>query len=479
MKKTFFKRAAALCGAAVLAAGMLSGCGEKGKEADGKKTITIWSNGRSAATVYQKLVKEFNETNTDNIYIDFQLKSDDYVDALKAAYQSNAAPDIHPANANFDTGAMKNKWYRILDDKTAAKYEEQLLVPTFCGYKNNDGSITKAAPRIGGMASYRFIYNKDLFRECGLDPDSPPKSWKEVREYARIITEKGNGEKYGFALPLKSNGFIHYYVLYPAVTSGVLLKNGYNPAEGKFEFSQYAAMIDVLKGMQKDGSMFPSPSTIDNDTARAQFAEGNVGMMTAASWDVAVFNEQFPAKCDWGCVDFPTMDGAEPVANPGTIGGGATYVMSAQSKYPKEQLKVFEWFIGAETCKKIQDAGLGNFGYKELIGADKISGEEKGAKELYSISSPAFLLEGDSTAVNPTNYLKIEGDTYADTIAAIIKADLDTESTLKELDKRYNAAVEKYIKEENPPKNLYINPEWTGIVDIDAVLGGNDSGREE
>ena len=66
--------------------------------------------------------------------------------------------------------------------------------------------------------------------------------------------------------------------------------------------------------------------------------------------------------------------------------------------------------------------------------------------------------------------MKIEGDTYSDTIAAIIKANLDTKSTLKDLDERYNAALKTWIKEEKPVKELYINKDWTGIVDIDALV---------
>ncbi|MCK7528621.1 MAG: extracellular solute-binding protein [Ignavibacteriales bacterium] len=28
--------------------------------------------------------------------------------------------------------------------------------------------------------SYAFFYNKKLFREAGLDPEKPPKTWNEV-----------------------------------------------------------------------------------------------------------------------------------------------------------------------------------------------------------------------------------------------------------------------------------------------------------
>lgn len=49
----------------------------------------------------------------------------------------------------------------------------------------------------------RFLfYNKTLFREAGLDPDNPPRTWEELLEYAKKLTKK---DKYG---AIKQIGFI-------------------------------------------------------------------------------------------------------------------------------------------------------------------------------------------------------------------------------------------------------------------------------
>ena len=40
-----------------------------------------------------------------------------------------------------------------------------------------------------------LYYNKDMFREAGLDPDKPPATFSEFREYAKKMTKDG---KYGF-----------------------------------------------------------------------------------------------------------------------------------------------------------------------------------------------------------------------------------------------------------------------------------------
>jgi ABC-type glycerol-3-phosphate transport system substrate-binding protein len=50
----------------------------------------------------------------------------------------------------------------------------------------------------GNMLSFPFnsstpimYYNKDVFEEAGLDPESPPETWAEAEEAARAIVESG------------------------------------------------------------------------------------------------------------------------------------------------------------------------------------------------------------------------------------------------------------------------------------------------
>ena len=43
-------------------------------------------------------------------------------------------------------------------------------------------------------ASYAFFYNKDLFEEAGLNPENPPRTWDDVRQYTRQLHKvDGNG----------------------------------------------------------------------------------------------------------------------------------------------------------------------------------------------------------------------------------------------------------------------------------------------
>ena len=63
--------------------------------ADEEKTvINIWSKDRHDADYVQKKVDEYNENNTDNIEVNYQLYTDNYTQAVDMAVQSGEMPDI-------------------------------------------------------------------------------------------------------------------------------------------------------------------------------------------------------------------------------------------------------------------------------------------------------------------------------------------------------------------------------------------------
>ncbi len=57
------------------------------------------------------------------------------------------------------------------------------------------------------MAAYVLLYNRDRFTEAGLAPDNPPKTWNELLEYARKMTNK---DKWGLLAPSGVNGFLMF-----------------------------------------------------------------------------------------------------------------------------------------------------------------------------------------------------------------------------------------------------------------------------
>ena len=69
----------------------------------------------------------------------------------------------------------------------ALPYADEFNPSVLEAAKGTDGKIYGLPTDVYGVGLH---YNRALFEEAGLDPDSPPTSWDEVREYAKQIADE-------------------------------------------------------------------------------------------------------------------------------------------------------------------------------------------------------------------------------------------------------------------------------------------------
>ncbi|NOU87090.1 extracellular solute-binding protein [Paenibacillus sp. LMG 31460] len=352
---------------------------EKPKE---KVTIKVWTNTRHDLEVREGLIKKFNETNPDNIQIDYKVYSDNYNEQLKLALNAGKLPDIayyipDLSNADYplDLNPMITPEIRKRFDKSA------LTAPP----TSKNGELDRVFENV---TTFKLVYNKDLFKASGLDPEKPPTTWQEMQQYAKQITASGGGKKFGLGLPIKQTAFWRYYVTYPAVVSGDIYgRDGWNAVTGKYDFSPFAKYVKWWIDVNKEGSVFPGVGNYDNDMIRAQFSEGNIGMLSAATWDIGVFNDQFPAKIDWAVADFPTW-GGKVLGGPAyeTAGG---YSINKKTEHLNEAKKVWEFMISDEMFVTLAKKGLGSF--------TNLAAQEKSIQPVDRKGSAGFVINGKST----------------------------------------------------------------------------------
>jgi sn-glycerol 3-phosphate transport system substrate-binding protein len=96
-----------------------------------------------------------------------------------------------------------------------------------------------------------FYYNKDHFREAGLDPDNPPQTWDELRAAARALVQKdsnGNVTQWGLEIP------INFWLLKPLVLqAGGQLDNEAGTAL-TIDTPEMREVLGFLNSMVQDGS---------------------------------------------------------------------------------------------------------------------------------------------------------------------------------------------------------------------------------
>lgn len=183
----------------------LSGCaGTAATESNGdRRVVTIWYDGTEEESV-KRLEPEFEAMHQE---IDLQFEIIPYSDLSTkemVACQSLAGPDImwqsYAWTNSFAKMGLLTSYSEYLEKSEAIHLEEDFDA-TALELGTVDGKIYGLPWSMEAMC---LVYNKDMFREAGLDPENPPENWEELIECAQKLTVDKNGDgttdQYGYGL---------------------------------------------------------------------------------------------------------------------------------------------------------------------------------------------------------------------------------------------------------------------------------------
>jgi multiple sugar transport system substrate-binding protein len=409
-------------------------------------TITFWQKAGGDFKGMEQLVAQFNAEQSD-VQIELVGQgSDEYDRSLPLAFQSQQNPDV------FLTSLYGVQFYEAgyllpVDDLVDPALLTELRKYMTSGVNTFDGK-TYVVPAT--VVTNRLIYNKELFSQAGLDPEKPPTTYSEVMAAAKTITEYGQGDIFGFGMPLKWAGFVDWQIdaLATAPTEGLSTKGLFDKATQQFNIPQYEPVVALYREMMLNGYVFPGASSLDNDPMRAAFAEGKIGMYVGQSWDVATLNNQFNAQVDWAAAPLPVPDGAELLRI--NSSPGKPYAIAANTEHPEEAAMVLEWLISPETVGALQKMGMAN---ALLPAAQTAEFQPEGSKQF-----PMFLADDLDVAppLSPAQFIKVQGKSLKDVLLELIQTDQPIAPALEELNAQYNQLYQDGISDGSIKADLFI-----------------------
>lgn len=157
-------------------------------------TVTMWSFPLSQddATLFQSIVGDFN-AEYPNVTIDIQhLPWNGRYEKMLTAIAGGEAPNVVYLN-DFQVPL-----FAATDNLVPISevYTQEELDAMYTGGSLNAlsyGGTLYAVPIL--QSSLGYLYNVDLFKEAGLDPDNPPQTWDELKDAIIKLTMKDtNGE---------------------------------------------------------------------------------------------------------------------------------------------------------------------------------------------------------------------------------------------------------------------------------------------
>ncbi|HTE17408.1 MAG TPA: extracellular solute-binding protein, partial [Armatimonadota bacterium] len=180
------------------------------------------------------------------------------------------------------------------------------------------------------------VYNKRIFREAGLDPESPPRTIAELDAAAEACTKyapDGSFIRYGFrptGLPLW--GYVFGGQWYDPATRQVTADHPGN-VEALRWMAAYGAKYDVSR-MQNFEAGFGNSAT-----PNGPFFVGKVAMWQTGEWALTHIRRYAP-DLEWGWFPLPVPPGGRPRTSGA---GGSVFVIPAATEHPDEAWEFLNW----------------------------------------------------------------------------------------------------------------------------------------
>jgi sn-glycerol 3-phosphate transport system substrate-binding protein len=178
-----------------------------------------------------------------------------------------------------------------------------------------------------------LFYNKDMFKEAGLDPNKPPKTWDEMVAAAKKLTKDG---RYGVMVP--STGYPYWMFQAFAIQNGQELMSA-NGTKVHFDTPATIEALTFWRALAAEHKVMPE-GTVEWGTLRQAFTQGKTAMMWHTTGNLtAVKNE---AKFDFGVALLPAK---KRLGSP--TGGGNFYLFKGATKEEQKAALTFVRFMTA------------------------------------------------------------------------------------------------------------------------------------
>ncbi|HEY5634061.1 MAG TPA: sn-glycerol-3-phosphate ABC transporter substrate-binding protein UgpB [Burkholderiaceae bacterium] len=275
--------------------------------------------------------------------------------AAIAAFRAGSAPHILQV---FEVGTatmMSAKGAivpvaKVMTD-SGEKFDPKVYMPTVTGYYTDLQGNMLSLPFNSSTAM--FYVNKDAFKKAGLDPEKPPKTWKEVVAAAEKLKASGHACPYTTSWP--SWVHIENFSAWHNVPIGTK-QNGMGGLDTVFTVNSplHVKHIAMLADMSKKGLFTYAGRTSQGD---AKFSGGECAMFTGSS--SAIGGIVKAGKVDWSANFLPYHDDVAGAPQNSIIGGASLWVMGGKKANEYKGVAKFLGFLSQPEIQMDWHTGTG------------------------------------------------------------------------------------------------------------------------
>ena len=239
---------------------------------------------------------------------------------------------------------------KVMTD-SGEKFDPKVYMPTVTGYYTDLQGNMLSLPFNSSTAM--FYVNKDAFKKAGLDPEKPPKTWKEVVAAAEKLKASGHACPYTTSWP--SWVHIENFSAWHNVPIGTK-QNGMGGLDTVFTVNSplHVKHIAMLADMSKKGLFTYAGRTSQGD---AKFSGGECAMFTGSS--SAIGGIVKAGKVDWSANFLPYHDDVAGAPQNSIIGGASLWVMGGKKANEYKGVAKFLGFLSQPEIQMDWHTGTG------------------------------------------------------------------------------------------------------------------------
>jgi multiple sugar transport system substrate-binding protein len=226
------------------------------------------------AGIFKKMIAEFEKRNQNIKVESVGIPFNQYKDQVLVMTSSGNAPDVIMGNSQMMVAFDGANVLGPLNGVVKREVINDI-------YKNNQTGTTfhgKLMALSWAPHPIAMFYNKDLFKQAGLDPEKPPQTWNAMIDAAKKIAalkkDKDGNQIYGLSLP---DGKASHS---GAVFNGIIYAFGGQFVDKKgnvvFDNKSTKEAFKFFKEMVDSGVM---PAGVEIKDIRGLFSAGRVGIM--------------------------------------------------------------------------------------------------------------------------------------------------------------------------------------------------------
>ena len=297
--------------------------------AEAQTEIHWWhSMGGALGDRLGELATKFNASQKDyKVVPSYKGSYPESMTAAIAAYRAGNAPhilqvfEVGTATMMAAKGAIVPV-YKLMKDADEPFNPKAYLGPVSGYYTDSKGNML-SFPFNSSTAI--FYWNKDAFKKAGLDPNKPPRTWKDLVAAAEKL--KASGQECAYTTSWPSWVHVENFSAWHNVPIGTK-ENGLAGLDTEFRINTplHVRHVTMLQDLAKRGMFRYAGRT---NQGGAKFTSGECAMMTESTGGQA--NVRRGAKFDWGVTQIPYWDDVPGAPQNAIIGGASLWVMGVKT----------------------------------------------------------------------------------------------------------------------------------------------------